>query len=90
VESAPTITWNTQSSVFERQRRLVLAAGMLACRGQVQREGEVVHVVAHRLEDLSDLLRSVEGRGDARPARDTHVPGPQLGRGIRVPTWDFR
>ncbi|WP_149536633.1 error-prone DNA polymerase [Siccirubricoccus phaeus] len=51
------IVW---SSVFERQRRLVLSAGMLACRGRVQREGEVVHVVAHRLEDLSDRLRSIE------------------------------
>ncbi len=51
-------------ALFERQRRLVLSAGMLACRGRVQREGEVVHVVADRLEDLSDLLRSVGGRAD--------------------------
>jgi len=59
-------------SVFERQRRLVLSAGMLACHGRVQREGEVVHVLADRLEDLSALLRSVDGRSggaDAFPLR---------------------
>ncbi len=46
-------------SVFERQRRVILAAGMIACHGRVQREGEVIHVVTDRLEDLSALLREV-------------------------------
>jgi error-prone DNA polymerase len=50
-------------SLFERQRRLVLSAGMIACHGKVQREGEVIHVVADRLTDLSHLLRSVGQRG---------------------------
>ena len=36
-------------SLFERQRRLVLSAGMLACRGRVQREGDVVHVIAKQV-----------------------------------------
>ena len=49
-------------SVFERQRRLILNASMLACHGRVQREGEVIHVIADRLEDLSGLLRSVGER----------------------------
>jgi DNA polymerase III alpha subunit len=44
---------------FEQQRRLVLSAGMIACHGLMQRAGEVVHVVVSKLEDLSDLLRSV-------------------------------
>ena len=52
-------------SLFERQRRLVLSAGMIACFGRVQREGAVVHLIAERLEDLSDLLRSV-GQREAR------------------------
>ncbi|MBV9747483.1 MAG: hypothetical protein JO157_01595 [Acetobacteraceae bacterium] len=38
---------------------------MLACQGRVQREGEVVHLVAERLEDLTGLLRSVGKRADA-------------------------
>jgi len=49
---------------FEKQRRLVLSAGMIACLGKVQREGEVIHVVTDRLEDLTGLLRSV-GNQDA-------------------------
>jgi error-prone DNA polymerase len=38
---------------------------MLACRGRVQREGEVIHLVAEELVDLSDLLRSVGQRETA-------------------------
>ena len=83
---------------FAAQRRLVLSAGMIACHGKVQREGEVVHVITDRLEDLSDLLRSVgerdepfpiqHGRGDgathpgARDPRDGPGAGPG-GRPVR-------
>ena len=56
-------------SVFEAQRRLVLSAGMLACRGRVQTESGVTHLVAERLHDLSDLLRSVGQRAEAFPLR---------------------
>ncbi|WP_026379815.1 error-prone DNA polymerase [Afifella pfennigii] len=49
-------------ALLERQRRIVLSAGMLSCRGRVQREGEVIHVVAQHLTDLSDLLRKVGER----------------------------
>ena len=52
---------------FEKQRRLVLSAGMIACHGRVQREGEAIHVVADVLEDLSDLLRSVGEQDEAFP-----------------------
>jgi hypothetical protein len=55
----------------------------------VQREGAVVHVVADRLDDLSELLRSVEGRGGAVPQSPGGRPVPD-GRGLRVPTRDFR
>jgi len=63
------------SSLFDRQRRIVLGASMMACRGRVQREGEVIHLVAEELDDLSDLLRSVGYR---------EAPGPgTAGRGDR-------
>ena len=89
--------------IFTAQRRLILSAGMIACHGRLQREGIVIHVVAERLEDLSDKLRSV-GTRDAHPlhtARDIfpfqtgrgdeakHGGAPDT-RGIRVPTRDFR
>ncbi|GAB2295009.1 hypothetical protein Dimus_029197 [Dionaea muscipula] len=41
------------SSLFERQRGVVLSANMLECRGRVQREGDVIHVVAEELSDLT-------------------------------------
>ncbi len=57
------------SSLFELQRRVVLSASMLACHGRVQREGEVIHVVTERLDDLSDLLKSLGGRSEPFPLR---------------------
>ena len=55
-EVANLVIWPT---LFARQRRLILSAGMLACRGTVRREGDIIHVVAGALTDLSDLLRGV-------------------------------
>ncbi len=81
---------------FEKQRRLIMSAGMIACHGKVQREGEVIHVVTDRLEDLSDLLRSVgdrdevfpiqHGRGDGatHPAGRDPRSGPGAGPGGRT------
>ncbi len=43
-------------SLIEKQRRIVVGARLLGVRGKVQREGEVIHVVASRLEDYSDWL----------------------------------
>ncbi|MER9203459.1 OB-fold nucleic acid binding domain-containing protein [Mesorhizobium sp. M0933] len=48
--------------VFERFRRLLLSSSMLGVRGRIQREGEVVHLVAHELTDLSGELASVRNR----------------------------
>jgi error-prone DNA polymerase len=52
------------TNVFEQNRRIVLGASMIGVRGQVQREGDVIHVIARRLDDLSDLLASVGNRND--------------------------
>jgi error-prone DNA polymerase len=60
--------------VFEQYRRVVLGSGMIGIKGRIQREGEVVHVVARELFDLSTDLASIgvreagfsmpHGRGD--------------------------
>jgi error-prone DNA polymerase len=42
--------------VFERLRPVVLGARYVAVRGPVQRESEVIHVVAEDIEDLTPLL----------------------------------
>ncbi|MGK6313670.1 error-prone DNA polymerase [Neorhizobium sp. DT-125] len=62
--------------VFEQNRRTILSAGMVAVRGRIQREGEVVHLVAQRLTDLSADLASVGGR-------EANFPVPH-GRGDHV------
>ena len=46
-------------SVYERQRRIILSAGMLGVRGRVQREGEIVHIIAHWLTDMSGNLAKI-------------------------------
>ncbi|OYV88845.1 MAG: error-prone DNA polymerase, partial [Acidiphilium sp. 37-60-79] len=49
-------------NLYEKQRRIILSSGMIAVYGQVQREGEVVHLIAHRLADMSAALASIGGR----------------------------
>jgi error-prone DNA polymerase len=77
-------------SVFERQRRLILSANMIGCRGKVQREGQVIHVIAEHLIDLSALLGAVgernaifplpHGRGDEAKHGSGSDPRDALGR----------
>ena len=55
-------------SLYERQRRIILAAAMIGVQGRIQREGEVVHLVAHQLTDLSADLASVGERDDDFPS----------------------
>jgi error-prone DNA polymerase len=54
-------------SLYEKQRRVILTAGMMGVQGRVQREGEVVHLVAYKLTDLSFDLASVGDRDAAFP-----------------------
>jgi len=43
-------------NLAQRQRRILLGARLLAVAGEVQREGEVLHLIAKQLEDHSHLL----------------------------------
>ncbi|MCJ7556998.1 MAG: error-prone DNA polymerase [Gammaproteobacteria bacterium] len=43
----------------ERQRKILLGSRLMAVRGRVQREGDVLHVIAHSLEDYTALLGSL-------------------------------
>lgn len=50
---------------FEAHRRLVMTSAFLIVHGQVQKEGEVVHVVAERFTDLSGRLSELrEDQGE--------------------------
>jgi error-prone DNA polymerase len=52
---------------------------MLGVRGRIQREGEVLHLVAHHLTDLSGELASVGNRGMPFPL--PHGPGDEAHHG---------
>ena len=52
-------------SLFDKQRRAILGAQMLTCRGKVQSASGVVHVVAEHLIDQSDMLRRIGGLDEA-------------------------
>jgi error-prone DNA polymerase len=47
------VVWNR---ILEKQRRELLGARLLGVFGEVQREGEVIHVIARQLQDYSALL----------------------------------
>ena len=84
-------------SLFEKQRRLILSSRMVAIQGRVQREGEVIHLVAHKFTDLTPLLDGIGKRGElpvpaGRGDEARHGGGPdrrdRLGRragGIYIP-----
>ena len=61
--------------LFEQRRRIILGASMLAVKGRVQIEGEVIHLIAEQLVDQTDLLRSVGSR---------EMPTQPAGRPARV------
>ena len=58
------VVWN---SLVERQRRELLGSKLLGVEGVMQKEGDVVHLVAHRLTDHTALLGRL-----ATESRDFH------------------
>ena len=44
------------AKTYEQFRRAVVAGRLLRVTGQIQRDGDVVHVIARRIEDMSHLL----------------------------------
>ncbi len=67
---------------FERFRAQVMGATLMLCRGRLQREGLVIHVVA---EELVDVSRRLAGLTEPAP-RPLHPTGPALA----VRSHDFR
>jgi error-prone DNA polymerase len=65
-ESANTnlIVWPT---VFEQNRRAILSATMLGCRGRVQSADGVIHLIVESVNDLSAQLKTVSGLAKAFP-----------------------
>jgi error-prone DNA polymerase len=53
------------SKKLEQYRREILGAQLISVYGRIQREGEVVHLVAHRLNDLSADLSKIGERDES-------------------------
>ncbi len=47
-------------NIFDRDRQAARHADLLQADGRIERQGEVIHLVAHRLTDLSHLLTGHE------------------------------
>lgn len=82
--------------ILERFRRPALGARLLYCRGRLQREESVIHVVAEELRDFSPRLSTLRGRdGNDRPpglplaTAPERLPGSDS-RDIVVPARNFR
>lgn len=61
---------------FEAERKTVMTARLLLAEGKVQRQGEVIHLVAERFEDLSpwlgELAAGRSGEAALQRSRDFH------------------
>jgi error-prone DNA polymerase len=69
--------------LYEKSRRTILSASMLGIEGRIQREGDVVHLIAYKLFDLSEMLGSLGGRDVTFPL--PHGRGDEFARGPSAP-----
>jgi error-prone DNA polymerase len=53
--------------VFENNRRTILSASMLGCRGKAQRASGVIHMIVESVSDLTADLKRVSGLDAAFP-----------------------
>ena len=49
-------------NVWKRFRRTARFASVLMASGRLQREGDVIHVVCDRLDDVSEMLEQLESK----------------------------
>jgi error-prone DNA polymerase len=63
------VVWNR---VFDKNRLTVLGSRLLAVRGEVQREGQVVHIIARSFTDFTpDLMALARGEDSVSPDGNT-------------------
>jgi error-prone DNA polymerase len=61
------------SKLFEKNRRAVLGSRMLAVKGQLQREGLVIHIIAREFTDMTPWLLQIAGGHDIGDAMIAHA-----------------
>jgi DNA-directed RNA polymerase len=72
--TANIVVW---AKIFERFRRAVIAGRCLKVTGRLQRDGDVVHVVAERIEDISPLLDEIVGLNAPPAGATAAIPDPR-------------
>ncbi|MBI6629933.1 error-prone DNA polymerase [Pontibaca salina] len=78
------------TKVYETFRKAVIAGRLLRVTGRVQREGQVVHLIAEQVEDISPLLSTL-GQGvpiatnDGRADETRRPPGGSIRSTARHP-----
>jgi error-prone DNA polymerase len=71
--------------ILERFRRTVLGATLLYCRGRLQHEKDVIHIVAEDLRDFTARLQTLRDRTDIETS-----PAPPFKLPERVPGYHSR
>ena len=63
--------------VYEAFRKAVIAGRLLRVTGRIQRDGQVAHVIAEHIEDMSQLLSTLARSTDALPEMNSagHTTG---------------
>jgi error-prone DNA polymerase len=64
--NANIIVW---PSVFEKNRRAILAASLLGCEGKVQSANGVIHLVVDHVRDLTAEMKQISGLDTAFPLK---------------------
>ena len=72
--------------LFERYRRETLGARLLCVSGELQREGLLIHVIAHHLRDMTGRLLDLAGQAPLPAA----VTGATTDARSAYPSRDFR
>ena len=74
--SANIVVW---AKIFERFRREVIAGRCLKVTGRLQRDGDVTHVVAEQIVDISERLDRIVDADCRSPGSASQVPAPEGG-----------
>lgn len=70
------IVWEKTGQLF---RRILLTSSLIEISGQIQKEGQVIHLIARSLNDLSPLLQTISRRDVAMTL--PHQPGDEFRNG---------
>ena len=75
--TANVVVW---PNVLERYRRAILGGRLVLVRGRVQRAGEIVHLVAARVDDLTGWLDLLTPESAGAGPREGRRPAPAPAR----------